>query len=299
LDDLGKIVETLQANQSNRQKWRVSASGVPKKQHSADLSALRKTSPAAALLLDTSLENKPTRSNSADIRMKYATLDSSLSHSDPTISKSEDGKKTPEGDKPKKDKDEKQRSWKKASVKASLDTAKELEEEKKLRVSLEDWKSTHEGDVSVLKKELNKMTMKWEKAKQRNQDLKKELQEVKEKLVNATMELMQLKENQEAAASPSASPLSSPGSKGGDSPSGSAPVRSWNKKIIHDMQDVGRQLNNEKKARRELEQWKVEAEEKMEDMKKRMRQEVDSRVKLEEAYRKLEREVAKLKNSTM
>ena len=67
-------------------------------------------------------------------------------------------------------------------------------------------------------------------------------------------------------------------------------------------------MTNERKARRELEEWyfccncgsysvrKTQHEAKMEEMKKKVRVEVEARLKLEEDYKKLEREYMKLKN---
>ena len=63
------------------------------------------------------------------------------------------------------------------------------------------------------------------------------------------------------------------------------------------MQEISRQLNNEKKARRELEEWKKEHEEKMEEMKKKVRTETDARIKMEEQHKKLQRELEELRAS--
>jgi len=61
------------------------------------------------------------------------------------------------------------------------------------------------------------------------------------------------------------------------------------------MQEVGRELNNERKQRRELEEWKSTHEPKLEEMKKKVRAESDARLKLEEEYNKLQLEYNKLK----
>jgi len=76
----------------------------------------------------------------------------------------------------------------------------------------------------------------------------------------------------------------SPSSGGEESPD--TKFRSWNKRLIYDMQEVGRDLNNERKARRELEEWKATHEPKLEEMKKKVRAESDARLKLEEEYKK-------------
>lgn len=71
-------------------------------------------------------------------------------------------------------------------------------------------------------------------------------------------------------------------------------VRNWNKKVIYEMQEVQRQLNAERKQRKDLETWKVETEAKMEEMKAKVKKEVDARLKLEEAFKKLEAEFQEL-----
>jgi hypothetical protein len=56
-------------------------------------------------------------------------------------------------------------------------------------------------------------------------------------------------------------------------------------------------LNEEKRARKALEEWKAENEGKVEELKKKVRMEVETRVKLEEAYQKLEKEVLALREA--
>jgi len=160
---------------------------------------------------------------------------------------------------------------------------------KRKRKTLENWKTDHESDVQTLRQQLKESDEALQNEKKYNEKMKGELEDVKDKLVNTTMELMQLKDNQQGvinAFSVNSSNGSSPKSSGkkgslnekrsssSDTTATNSPpetqVRSWNKKLIYDMQDVTRQLNNEKKARKELEQWKLENEEKkIEDMKKK------------------------------
>jgi len=65
----------------------------------------------------------------------------------------------------------------------------------------------------------------------------------------------------------------SPSSGGEESPD--TKFRSWNKRLIYDMQEVGRDLNNERKARRELEEWKATHEPKI----RRNEKESESRIR--------------------
>jgi len=185
------------------------------------------------------------------------------------------------------------RSWKKASTAASLDVQRELEDEKKKRVALEEWKETTEKEIDSLKKQLENLSRNIDGDKKESLNIKRELQDIKEKLVNSTMELMQFKDV-ENPSSPSKS--DTPNSIRSSHSEHVTPTRSWNKKLVVDMQEVSKQYNNEKKIRRELEQWKIENEAKMEEMKKKVQREADERVRLEGEYQKLEKEAILLKS---
>lgn len=67
--------------------------------------------------------------------------------------------------------------------------------------------------------------------------------------------------------------------------------KSWNKKILSEFTEITKQINNgkiikkffknisflERKIRKELEQWKIEHEEKMEELRKKIRSEIELR----------------------
>ncbi len=110
------------------------------------------------------------------------------------------------------------------------------------------------------------------------------MEETKQKLSTTAVEVIQMKEK----PAPVEENIEETRAKSGD-------MRTWNKKIIQEMQDMTRQLNAEKKLRRELEAWKHENEQKLEDMKSKAMKEVELRLRLEEAYQKLETELQQLK----
>jgi len=184
---------------------------------------------------------------------------------------------------------------------------------------LEDWKSSHELDVETAKQEIKKLNETIQQETEIHDKLKVELEEFKQKLVNTTMEYMQLKETKEHEAIRTSSSSPSVHEKSdshhdkksdshhhdkksdslNDKKSPPEPQsRSWNKKVIYEMQYINRQLNNEKKARKELEQYKAEQETKADDMKKRLKLESEARIKLEENYKKLEKDLNELKART-
>jgi len=178
--------------------------------------------------------------------------------------------------------DEKIRSWKRASTAATQDIIRELEEEQQKRVALEEYKREHEKEIESLKRQVDLVTRNAELDKRANLHLKNQLADMKEKLVNSTMQLMNCKSGDSDVTTKE---------------SGQPQNRSWNKKMIVDTQEVGKQYNTEKKMRRDLEQWKVENESKMEEMKKKVRAEMEIRMRLEEEYKKLEQELTSVKAS--
>lgn len=132
----------------------------------------------------------------AAIRMKYNSLNigkertASLGDSPSTTSASTE--KPPE-------EDTKTRTWKRASMAANRDAHQQLQEERKVRKSLQEAQITHESNIQLLRQSLTQSEQALEQEKHNNEELKKELEEVKQKLVQATIQLMQLKEDKEAS----------------------------------------------------------------------------------------------------
>eukprot|EP01114_Cavostelium_apophysatum_P010192 TRINITY_DN2367_c0_g1_i2.p1 TRINITY_DN2367_c0_g1~~TRINITY_DN2367_c0_g1_i2.p1 ORF type:complete len:778 (+),score=302.94 TRINITY_DN2367_c0_g1_i2:1160-3493(+) len=304
MEALNKVI----ADEENKKKnWRSSqeTSGLDSprsaRSRSSPLSTSRETDPVLPLSAVSNTDSpRSSPRSSLEFRQRTASSEAAASPALPRTARSDSGSAisdTPD--------ESKLRAWKKSSMAtASMDVLKNLEEEKRKRADLEQWKALHEIEMTAAKNDLKVATETLQKEKQNSQAIKKELDEVKEKLVNTTMELMKLKDDQQNGVAPApiekkrSESLSDSKDASPSSPTPAEPqVRSWNKKVIYDMQDVSRQLNNEKKARKELEQWKVEQEEKMEEMKKKVRKEVEDRVKLEEALKKVERELQLLKQS--
>jgi len=222
----------------------------------------------------------------------------------------------------------------------SQETKNELEAERKKRLALEDVKKDLDNQLATLKQQTQQAHEQAEQDKHDKEQLTTDLKECKERLVNHTMDLHQLKEDiAHGVQSPSLSSSSSSSrpslnrsssdrglnkqesdkdkskslnlgkNKGDDdhlehvasktavtSTTHTEPQhRSWNKKVIYDMQEVTRQLNSEKRARRELEMWKAEHDEKMEEMKKKIRSEQDAKAKLEEQLKKVTRDLNEVK----
>jgi len=219
-----------------------------------------------------------------------------------------------------------QNHGKKGSSLKTEDLLHKIDDEEKRRKMLQEWKDQHLHSLETLKSDLKKSQEDLKGEKEKNKAIKDELEEVKEKLVSVTMELMQFKEDAEVKINEDAPhvspPTPTPGlldkipkkerassfkmQKGGGSLGKSdvtqanqtekgGGVRSWNKKVIYDLQDANRQLSDERKLRKSLEAWKLENEEKIEELKKKVRNEVEARVKLEEAYKRLEKEVSQAK----
>lgn len=150
------------------------------------------------------------------------------------------------------------RTWKKMSMVQNRDAIRVLDEERKKRVALEEWKAAHVLEVEKLKQEVKKFKDKYEREKKHNAKAKEEVEQVKEKLVNTTVELMQLKDFSSTPSSvkstPEVTPTASPKPKSrknsNTSEDGQQPIttstsndptppdkfRSWNKRLIYDMQ---------------------------------------------------------------
>jgi len=204
--------------------------------------------------------------------------------------------------------DSKTRAWKKTSMTNSMDMLKVLEEERSRRIAAENWRAKHEEHAANLEGQVSTLTKALKHEQAETEFLKKELADTKEKLFNATNDMKKLSSGDTLSPSPQrrlsskqdsleklTDDSNSPTNQ--DSPTSEPKARSCNKKVISDMQDVSKQLNAEKKARAELEQWKVEQEAKMEDMKRKVRREVEERVQLEETLKKMEKELTALKKN--
>ncbi len=86
-----------------------------------------------------------------------------------------------------------------------------IEEERKRRVNLEEWKQQHEGELQELSKDLKKASELAQKEKAVKEQLSKELAEIKDRLILKTMEMMQLKDQQQfGTSSPNSSPAGTP-----------------------------------------------------------------------------------------
>lgn len=70
-----------------------------------------------------------------------------------------------------------------------------------------------------------------------------------------------------------------------------APLRSWNRKIVSDYQDIEGQLSSEKKATKMLEEWKAIHLIHVEQLKSKIRSEVDQKIDIQEQCIILEKEI--------
>eukprot|EP01117_Protostelium_nocturnum_P012279 TRINITY_DN451_c1_g1_i1.p1 TRINITY_DN451_c1_g1~~TRINITY_DN451_c1_g1_i1.p1 ORF type:complete len:1064 (-),score=484.82 TRINITY_DN451_c1_g1_i1:37-2904(-) len=144
-----------------------------------------------------------------------------------------------------------------------------IQEEKTKLEALLEWKRQSEEEVQTSNSLLSHLVKESQEQAVLRVQNKKELQEKKDRLVEVTMQLMAFREKDNNT---------SPGEKKDES---------WNKKVLHDSSDLTKQLNQERKTRRELAQWKDELQPKMEELEKKLKAEADQKAKLQEKYDKL------------
>jgi len=161
-------------------------------------------------------------------------------------------------------------TWKAASLEAAKDANNDILEENKKLDALNEWKRKCEEEIRNAHVTMVETQGEKEAEFLLRSQQKRELTELKEKLVTLTMQIMQIKEGQ---------------SKSGESGN--------TKKVMHDTTILNKQLNEEKKARRELSLWKEEFPLKMDEISKKLKIEVDAKAKLQEKHDKLLAKVTK------
>jgi len=155
----------------------------------------------------------------------------------------------------------KTRDWKKLSTSQGTEIMKALNEEKRKRQELADWKKQHLTDVDKLQ-----VTIKEKDSIVSDKDvlitlLKQQVEELKNKIV---VQAIEINDNSVIPEKQRSTTVVEKGST-----EDSSKYRNWNKKVIYDLQDSTRELGKEKKARLELEEWKREAEKTLEEMRKK------------------------------
>ncbi|PRP83680.1 calmodulin-binding protein [Planoprotostelium fungivorum] len=172
-------------------------------------------------------------------------------------------------------KDEDAETWAAASQEAIKEAQVEAEEEQEKLDSLNEWKKKFEEEI---KASHNKMLILNEHKEGdvliRTQQ-RKELTQLKEQLVTLKMQMIQMND------------------KGSDNGKDKKGGSSEYKKVMHDTNELTKQLNQERKARRELSLWKDEYNPKMEELQKKTKLEIDTRAKLQEKYDKLRKTAEK------
>eukprot|EP01119_Soliformovum_irregulare_P010085 TRINITY_DN2464_c0_g1_i1.p1 TRINITY_DN2464_c0_g1~~TRINITY_DN2464_c0_g1_i1.p1 ORF type:complete len:1117 (-),score=381.50 TRINITY_DN2464_c0_g1_i1:42-3215(-) len=184
--------------------------------------------------------------------------------------------------------DAKVRTWKKASMSITMDTEKELEFEKIKREELLKWKAQHQVAVDALRKQVEALKGQSEKDMLENMKLRKEIEDTKAKLVDVTMQLFSTKETV-ATHNATHNPVVT------EDNTASPSTPRWNKKVLQDTQDMNKRLNEEKKARRDLELWKAQSQEKLAKMQTKISTEIELRSGLTEQLRSLQLERDALK----
>jgi len=101
--------------------------------------------------------------------------------------------------------------------------------------------------------------------------LQKDVEEMREKLQKVLQEL----EGFKAASSPQIEVVKKAGEE--TAQDAVAKTRSWNKRLVGNMQDVSVQLEHEIQQRKELEEFKVNFELQMQDVRKKIRDEGEAR----------------------
>jgi len=148
------------------------------------------------------------------------------------------------------------------------------------RIALEESCDEHQKLIEELKKQIQSAKLSHEETRREKENLKEKINDIKQQLVNVSMDLIQLRQE--------VSPMSN----------GRERSQSCNKKVIYDMQDISRQLSNEKRLQKEMEKWKNEYQKKLIDLNKQIADEISLQKELRETYGRLQNELNALKSST-